>query len=149
MLEAGARGLPLVVSRTEGSDELVRDGENGFVVSRDPARLRGGTLAASAEDPSGALASASGHGPAAAPYAWSRVIEAYAEVAGCEAVLGAARPGLRSIAAMGRARGLPPAAAIGWVIVERPDRLPARVRRRVRRRHARGRRPAARRGRRS
>ena len=39
MLEAGACGLPLIVTRTEGSDELVRQGENGFVVEREPAAI--------------------------------------------------------------------------------------------------------------
>ena len=80
MLEAGASGLPLIVTRTEGSDELVRHGENGFVVSREPGRVRRGTLADLGRGrAAGARHRRAGTGPGA-PYAWSRVTEAYAEV---------------------------------------------------------------------
>src|SRR5690606_36617453 len=37
VLEARASGLPVVVAQTGGTDELLRDGENGFLVrARDP-----------------------------------------------------------------------------------------------------------------
>jgi glycosyltransferase involved in cell wall biosynthesis len=79
MLEAGAAGLPLIVTRTEGSDVLLREGENGFVVEREPAAIaavlddlgrdasRRATLGARARE-------------LAEPYAWPRVADAYAEV---------------------------------------------------------------------
>ncbi len=35
MLEAAASGLPLVVTRVNGSEEFVREGENGFFIQRD------------------------------------------------------------------------------------------------------------------
>ncbi len=79
MLEAGASGLPLVVSRTDGSDELVREGENGFVIEREPAAFAA-ALIALAEDPVRRLRMGERARALAAPYAWSRVVDAYAEV---------------------------------------------------------------------
>ena len=37
--EAAAAGLPLIAPRLNGIDELIRDGENGFVVSRTPENV--------------------------------------------------------------------------------------------------------------
>lgn len=38
-LEAAGAGLPLVVTRINGTEDLVRDGETGFFVERDPADI--------------------------------------------------------------------------------------------------------------
>ncbi len=79
MLEAAASGLPLIVTRTEGSDELVRHGENGFVVSREPAAIAA-VLADLGRDASRRARIGARARELALPYAWSRVTEAYAEV---------------------------------------------------------------------
>ncbi len=41
VLEAAAAGLPLIVTRAAGPEELVEHGNNGFVVGRDPAEIAG------------------------------------------------------------------------------------------------------------
>jgi UDP-glucose:(heptosyl)LPS alpha-1,3-glucosyltransferase len=38
-LEAAAGGLPLIVTRINGTDELLRDGENGYLVRPEPADI--------------------------------------------------------------------------------------------------------------
>ncbi len=38
-LEAAAAGLPLIVTNINGTSELLRDGENGFLVTADPADI--------------------------------------------------------------------------------------------------------------
>lgn len=78
VLEAGATGLPLVVTRTHGTAELVRDGENGRVVERD-----GEAFAAALNELAGAPERRAAMGARArelaAGYAWPRVADAYAE----------------------------------------------------------------------
>jgi glycosyltransferase involved in cell wall biosynthesis len=51
VLEAMAAGKPLVASRVGGIPELVRDGENGFLVSEKDALALADTLLAMAADP--------------------------------------------------------------------------------------------------
>jgi len=82
MLEAGACGLPLVVSRTDGSDELVREGENGVVVER-RAEAFAAALTALAEDPARRRGMGDRGRQLAADYGWPRVVAAYAEVLAC------------------------------------------------------------------
>lgn len=43
LLEALASGLPVIVTNTGGSAELVTDGVNGFVITRDPEAIREAT----------------------------------------------------------------------------------------------------------
>jgi glycosyltransferase involved in cell wall biosynthesis len=79
VLEAGATGLPLIVTRTEGTDELVREGENGRVVDRDAAAIAA-VLDELAPADSGRLAMGARARDLAAPFAWPRVADAYAEI---------------------------------------------------------------------
>ena len=79
ILEAGASGLPLVVTRTEGSDELVREGENGHVVNRDAAAIAA-VLELLVRAPETRVAMGARARELAEPYAWSNVADAYAAV---------------------------------------------------------------------
>jgi UDP-glucose:(heptosyl)LPS alpha-1,3-glucosyltransferase len=79
VLEAGATGLPLIVTRTEGTDELVRDGENGRIVERDAD-----AIGAALGDLAGCAGTRAAMGARARelalPYGWTQVADAYAEV---------------------------------------------------------------------
>jgi UDP-glucose:(heptosyl)LPS alpha-1,3-glucosyltransferase len=76
VLEAGASGLPLLVTRTLGTRELVHDGENGRFLERD-----GAAFAAALNELPAERRAAMGERARelAAPYAWPRVADAYAE----------------------------------------------------------------------
>jgi glycosyltransferase involved in cell wall biosynthesis len=82
MLEAGACALPLVVSPTDGSDELVRDGQNGVVIERTPEAFAA-ALMALADDPARRRRMGQRARELAAGYGWPRVAAAYAEVLTC------------------------------------------------------------------
>jgi glycosyltransferase involved in cell wall biosynthesis len=79
VLEAGATGLPLIVTRTEGTDELVREGENGFVVERDASAIAQVLDDLAGDAPRRAAIGARAR-ELAEPYAWPRVADAYAEL---------------------------------------------------------------------
>jgi glycosyltransferase involved in cell wall biosynthesis len=68
-----------VVTRTEGSDELVRDGQNGRVVDRD-AEAIAAVLEQLAQAPEARTAMGARAREMAEPYAWSNVGDAYAAV---------------------------------------------------------------------
>jgi UDP-glucose:(heptosyl)LPS alpha-1,3-glucosyltransferase len=79
MLEAGASGLPLIATPTEGSAELVREGENGFVVEREAGAIAT-ALEALGRDPERRARLGARARELALGYSWSRVADAYAEV---------------------------------------------------------------------
>jgi glycosyltransferase involved in cell wall biosynthesis len=79
VLEAGAVGLPLVVTRTAGTAELVRDGENGRFVERDPAAIAA-VLAELAADGERRAAMGERARATAVAYGWPRVVDGYARV---------------------------------------------------------------------
>jgi UDP-glucose:(heptosyl)LPS alpha-1,3-glucosyltransferase len=79
--EAAAAGLPLLVTRVSGVDEILADGENGWFVERDPdiIRARIETLAADQElrEVMGARSRA-----AVANVSWSRMVRDYVSLYG-------------------------------------------------------------------
>jgi glycosyltransferase involved in cell wall biosynthesis len=79
VLEAGATGLPLVVTRTHGTAELVRDGENGRVVERKGDAFAAALAELAAASPERRAAMSARARELAAGYAWSRVADGYAE----------------------------------------------------------------------
>jgi UDP-glucose:(heptosyl)LPS alpha-1,3-glucosyltransferase len=80
-LEAAASGLPLLVTRVSGAEDLVQHGENGWFIERDPATIVP-PLRALAEQPDlkdrvGAAARA-----AVLPFSWERVTDEYERLLG-------------------------------------------------------------------
>jgi len=81
-LEAAASGLPLLATRVNGTEELVRDGENGFFIERDgrdiAARVQG-----LANDPGLCERLGRGAAEAASGYGWGtiadKILECYRE----------------------------------------------------------------------
>ena len=73
-LEAAATGLPLMATRVNGTEELVREGENGFFIQRDEADIAS-RLQDLANDP--ALCERLGKGAAqtASGYGWGTIAE--------------------------------------------------------------------------
>lgn len=73
-LEAAAAGLPLLVTRVNGTEELVSDGVNGWLVERDAASIaqRLGELR---EDPQLRAAMARAARASAERYGWESVVE--------------------------------------------------------------------------
>ena len=78
VLEAGASGLPLIVTPTGGAAELVRDGENGRVVARDVGAIAA-ALTELAADEEARAAMGDRARTLAEPFGWPRVADAYAE----------------------------------------------------------------------
>jgi glycosyltransferase involved in cell wall biosynthesis len=76
--EAAASGLPLLVSKINGTEELVVDGYNGWFVSssNDIARY----LALLEQDPSARIQMASSAKASAAPYTWPSMVTSYAQL---------------------------------------------------------------------
>jgi glycosyltransferase involved in cell wall biosynthesis len=77
-LEAAATGLPLLVGRVNGVEELVREGENGWFVERSAGDISERLAALGDADvraATGAAARASSR-----RYGWPQVVDAYAEL---------------------------------------------------------------------
>lgn len=78
-LEAAASGLPLLVTRVNGAEEILADGENGWFIERDPeaiaSRLR--TLQA---DTGLRRQMAARSRELVAPYTWQRVVDDYVDL---------------------------------------------------------------------
>ncbi len=75
-LEAAAAGLALVVSRINGTEELVEDGVNGFFCERDGAAIAARLRALGADRPLLAGVGAAARRSAEA-YDWERIVDAY------------------------------------------------------------------------
>lgn len=77
--EAAACGLPLLVTRVNGVEDLLRDGENGWFVERDPADV-GRRLRALAEDPALRRSMGATARRDSLEHSWDRVVERYREL---------------------------------------------------------------------
>ncbi len=75
-LEAAAMGLPLLISRVNGSQELVTDGETGFFIDRTPESVER-ALEALAEDPERRRRMGERAREVSASYDWDRVARLY------------------------------------------------------------------------
>jgi UDP-glucose:(heptosyl)LPS alpha-1,3-glucosyltransferase len=75
-LEAAATGLPLLRTRVNGAAELLREGENGFVIDREPDSVRD-ALEKLAADPALCQNMASSARRVAEQYGWDDVAGAY------------------------------------------------------------------------
>jgi UDP-glucose:(heptosyl)LPS alpha-1,3-glucosyltransferase len=77
--EAAASGLPLLVTKVNGVEDLLRDGVNGFFVERDAADIAA-RLNALAADPAKRRAMSAAARQDSLEYSWSRVVERYREL---------------------------------------------------------------------
>jgi glycosyltransferase involved in cell wall biosynthesis len=77
--EAAASGLPLLVTRVNGVEDLLRDGENGWFVERDAADV-GRRLAELAADPALRLSLGRAARRDSLDHSWGRVVERYREL---------------------------------------------------------------------
>jgi glycosyltransferase involved in cell wall biosynthesis len=77
-LEAAASGLPLLISRVSGVEELIDDGVNGWFVDRDPLDIAERLDALTDPAVRGAMAAAARR--SIEHYEWSRVVDAYARL---------------------------------------------------------------------
>jgi UDP-glucose:(heptosyl)LPS alpha-1,3-glucosyltransferase len=73
-LEAAASGLPILATPVNGIRELVRDGENGFLISTDPADI-GERLRLLGGDPELRARLAAGARASALDYTWAKMVE--------------------------------------------------------------------------
>ena len=78
-LEAAAAGLPLIVTRVNGTEELVNDGVNGWLVDRDPIAFAA-HLDELGSDPQRRAAMGRAARASAKHYDWARVVESSAAV---------------------------------------------------------------------
>ncbi len=74
--EAAAAGLPLLVTRVSGVEDLLVDGENGWFVTRDPADVAG-RLRALRDDPGAARQMGEAARRATARYGWDIAVKAH------------------------------------------------------------------------
>jgi glycosyltransferase involved in cell wall biosynthesis len=75
-LEAAAAGLPLLVTRVSGADEIVREDENGWFIERDPQTITP-RLKALSEDPELGRRLGDAARAAVAPFSPERVAQRY------------------------------------------------------------------------
>ena len=75
-LEAAASGLPLLVTRVNGVEDLLRENENGWFVARDGADI-GRRLTALHADPAAAARMRAAARRAAEPYSWQAMVDRY------------------------------------------------------------------------
>ncbi len=77
--EAAACGLPLLVTRVNGVEDLLRDGRNGWFVERDPDQIRARLRQLQADR---RLRDAMGRAARedSLEYSWSRVVERYRDL---------------------------------------------------------------------
>jgi glycosyltransferase involved in cell wall biosynthesis len=78
-LEAAAAGLPLIVGRVSGAEELVTDGRNGWLVGRDADEIAE-RLRSLGEDPDRRSAMAAAARDSIRHYRWSDVVTSYQDV---------------------------------------------------------------------
>jgi UDP-glucose:(heptosyl)LPS alpha-1,3-glucosyltransferase len=74
--EAAASGLPLLVTRVSGVEDLLRDGEDGWLITRDPAAIAQ-CLDRLADDPGLRLAMGAAARSRSQEFDWGSVLEAY------------------------------------------------------------------------
>jgi glycosyltransferase involved in cell wall biosynthesis len=89
-LEAAASGLPIVAHRINGTEELVRDGHNGWLVPTAPEAI-GAKLQRLREDEQELRRLSAGALESSLPYAWDRIAAEQLRVLGVAAQLSAPR----------------------------------------------------------
>ena len=77
--EAAASGLPLLVTRVNGVEDLLRDGENGWFIERDASDVRE-RLRALRADPALRRAMGAAARKDSLEHSWARVVEHYREL---------------------------------------------------------------------
>jgi glycosyltransferase involved in cell wall biosynthesis len=77
--EAAASGLPLLVTRVNGVEDLLEEGENGWFIERDPEGIRD-RLRELHEDPELRLRMGAAARAASLAFSWSRVVDRYREL---------------------------------------------------------------------
>jgi len=77
--EAAASGLPLLVTRVNGVEDLIRDGANGWFIRRDPADIAA-RLNALRADPQLRREMGEAARRDSLEYSWARVVERYREL---------------------------------------------------------------------
>ena len=87
-LEAAAAGLPLLVTPVSGADDIVREGENGWFIERDPATIVP-RLRALAEQPNLRQRMGQAARASVAPFSSERVADEYASL--CRELLASTR----------------------------------------------------------
>lgn len=75
-LEAAASGLPLLITRVNGAEDLIEDGVNGWFIERDPLDIARRLLEIAA-DPNAAWAMGNAAVESARPYTWDAMAERY------------------------------------------------------------------------
>ena len=75
-LEAAASGLPLLITRVNGVEDLLRESENGWFVARDGADI-GRRLTALHADPAAASADAGGGATSRRAVSWQATVDRY------------------------------------------------------------------------
>jgi glycosyltransferase involved in cell wall biosynthesis len=77
--EAAASGLPVLATPVSGVRELIEDGRNGFVISRDAAEI-GGRLNELAADPALRARLGAAARESASLYSWARMVERHEQL---------------------------------------------------------------------
>jgi|SRR5271165_5209558 len=77
--EAAASGLPILAAPVSGVRELIQDGRNGFLISRDPADIAA-RLRQLAEDPELRARLGAAARESALDYSWERMVARHAEL---------------------------------------------------------------------
>lgn len=77
--EAAASGLPVLATPVSGVRELIEDGRNGFVISRDAAEI-GGRLNELAADPALRARLGAAARESASQYSWARMVERHEQL---------------------------------------------------------------------
>jgi glycosyltransferase involved in cell wall biosynthesis len=77
--EAAASGLPLLVTKVNGVEDLIREGANGWFIERNPQSIRD-RLREMRENPQFRRAMGAAARADSLRYSWSRVVEDYREL---------------------------------------------------------------------